>query len=115
MIEDFEDYINDLMIKLRKTTLTDKQKSIMSAGFCDPIMLADYFEHYMNYADDDPKFSKRMLGMLLWADILINVDKLTDDELFEARKALSHGFVQMSGNRKIKAMLTRIHEGEESI
>ena len=104
--------IYDLITNLRKIKLTDKQKSIMTAGFCDPMIFADYFEDVCMSSDidNDPRFFKRLSGMVLWANVLTNIDKLTDEELLEARKSLSHGFVQMSSNRKIKSMLTRIGE-----
>lgn len=109
MIEDFDEYIHDLMTKLEKTKLTPEQKSIIGgAGFCNPAIFMDYFKNCICFVDDDPKFSKRMFGIILWATVLTNADKLTVEELLKARKALGHGFVQMSGNRKIKAMLMRI-------
>ena len=104
--EEIEQIINEL----EKVILTDHQKTIMNAGFCQPIRLIHYLYEVIDNAEYDEKFFDRLEGILLWSKILINVNKFTDAELEEARNCLRHGFVWISHNNKIKNLLLKVKE-----
>lgn len=89
----------------------EKEKVVLSAGFADPKMLSKYLEMVYAYVEShmDNKDAikndiKRLRGILLWARFLFNLDKLTLQEVKYIRDRLSHGFISLSGNKRLKEL-----------
>lgn len=89
----------------------EKEKVVLSAGFADPKILSKYLEMVYSYVEShkDNKDAikneiKRLRGILLWARLLFNLDKLTLQEVKYLRDRVSHGFISLSGNKRLKKL-----------
>ena len=85
----------------------EKNKLILGVGFANPKKLAEYLAISYNYLvvhPEDKTGIKRLTGILLWARVLFNVDKLTLQEVKYIRERLTHGFVSLSGNKTLKKL-----------
>lgn len=86
---------------------SEKNKILLSTGFSNPKKLAEYLAISYRYSVIHPEDNvgiKRISGILLWSRVLFNVDKLTLQEVKYIRERLSHGFISLSGNKRLKEL-----------